>query len=267
MKHFFDKKNNRLVFIHEKATASYWDSHWKMNEKEFINAINSGSRDLFVKWYTNKFVPKGGRVLEGGCGKGQYVHAFKNWNYDSYGIDYAKDTVQKVNKLFPELNIIQGDVRDLPYDTNFFDAYWSFGVIEHFYEGYEKIVREMKRVVKPGGHIFVTIPVMSKLRQLKANRGDYPLLDNNVDLSSFYQFALDKNSVIENFKIYKLTCIQQTNTSGLKGLKDESKTLKPILKKLYDINFLPLNVFKKILSQLLAPFSGHTILLIFKNKK
>ena len=49
-------------------------------------------------------------------------------------IDYAPKTVEFVNKKFPFLDIRLGDVTKLDFDDNFFDAYWSFGVIEHFYQ-------------------------------------------------------------------------------------------------------------------------------------
>lgn len=42
------------------------------------------------------------------------------------------------------------DVRKLQFADGFFDGYWSLGVIEYFWEGYNEIVNEVKRVIKPG---------------------------------------------------------------------------------------------------------------------
>jgi len=42
----------------------------------------------------------------------------------------------------------------LKFPNNFFDGYWTLGVIEHFWEGYNQIIEEAKRVIKPGDIYF-----------------------------------------------------------------------------------------------------------------
>ena len=47
------------------------------------------------------------------------------------------------------LSAAGGDVRDLPFANDSFDAIYSMGTIEHFAET-ERAVAEMARVLKPG---------------------------------------------------------------------------------------------------------------------
>src|SRR3989338_7898939 len=159
---YFDAKSKRLVYISQSATPEFWDECW--DDAEFKKTVMGVSSRSYVKQKTEKYLDKGCEILEGGCGRGQYVYALSSWGYDSYGLDFAPKTVKKISELFPEMKITLGDVRALPYEDSFFDGYWSFGVIEHFYEGFEKIASEMKRVVRPGGYVFVTFPAFSKLR-------------------------------------------------------------------------------------------------------
>ena len=65
------------------------------------------------------------------------------------------------------------DVRNLNFDDGFFDGYWSLGVIEHFYEGYERIIKEVNRVIKRNGFVFLTFPSLSFLRKFKSKWGLY----------------------------------------------------------------------------------------------
>jgi len=53
------------------------------------------------------------------------------------------------------------DVRKLNFPDHYFDGYWSLGVIEHFYKGYDEIIHKIYRVLHPGGFLFLTVPEMS----------------------------------------------------------------------------------------------------------
>ncbi|MFH1590543.1 MAG: class I SAM-dependent methyltransferase [archaeon] len=261
---YFDKKNNRLVYIKKESSPKFWDNKWRTSDDQLKKVIMNGRKNFFMRQLTRKYVKQGGKILEGGCGTGQHVYAFNNWGYDSYGIDFAKSTIKAVNRVFPSLKIIEGDVNSLPYSSGFFDACWSLGVIEHFYGGYEQIVREMERVVKTDGYIFVSFPVMSGLRKLKASHKYYPELSKDVNLKNFYQFALNENQVINDFRIIGLKLVGKRYLSGLKGLKDEVAFMRFSLQKLYDSKNIFFRVCKKTLSICLARMSPHMVLLIFK---
>jgi len=263
---YFDKKNNRLVYISKSATPEFWDECWEdIDLKRTIQGVTDRS---FVHKKTGQYLKTGMKILEGGCGRGQYVYALQKWGYEAYGVDFAPETVKKITALFPEMKIKEGDVRALPYEDNFFDGYWSFGVIEHFYEGFEKIASEMKRVVRPGGYVFVTFPAFSKLRQMKARRGQYPLFDEaHFEKEKFYQFALDPKFVVQQFESLGFISREVYALDGIKGLKDEVKFLRPLLQFIYNSKLLPMKVLRELINRLFRKFSGHSTLCIFEVKK
>ena len=150
---YYDPVNDRLVFSGDKATPEFWDRQWnKENLKETI--IKNGVKDKFVGKITKKFLHPGKsvKVLEGGCGMGHFVYSLNLAGFDAYGIDSASETINRLKEMFPDMNFSLGDVRKIDFPDNFFDAYWSLGVIEHFYGGYEDTANEMKRVIKKGGY-------------------------------------------------------------------------------------------------------------------
>ena len=63
----------------------------------------------------------------------------------------------------PELHPVLGDVRNLPLEDDSVDGYWSLGVIEHLYDGYGDIFREMYRVIRRDGYLFLTFSHMERL--------------------------------------------------------------------------------------------------------
>jgi SAM-dependent methyltransferase len=78
-----------------------------------------------------------------------------------------------------------GDVRDLPFRDASFDAVYSMGTIEHFDET-ERAVREIARVLKPGGRAIVGVP----------NRCDpflRPLLATLLQAVGLYAYGYEKS--------------------------------------------------------------------------
>lgn len=261
----FDKKNNRLVYFKSKATNDYWDSHWGDFKMEQIET-RSPEHNFCVK-LTNKYLPKKSTILEGGCGKGQNVYALYSSGYNCIGVDFAEKTVEKINQLIPELDVHQGDVFDLKIKDNELDGYWSLGVIEHFYDGYDKIADEMARTIKKDGYLFLTVPAMSTLRKLKAKFGLYKSFNHNQDLTDFYQFALDPDSVIKHYNKKGFMLQEKFFFDAVKGIKDEVLVFKPILQKIYDNKIPKSRFFKRIIEKLFAKHCGHCVCLVLQNKK
>lgn len=262
---YYDRTNTRLVYVEEPATPEFWDRQWEDNRLK--ESILAGASERFVSRTTRKYLKPGSRILEGGCGKGQFVYSLHTKGYDAYGVDFAEKTVRKVNTLVPELKITLDDVRHLRFPDGTFHGYWSLGVIEHFNDGYEPIAREILRVLKPGGYLFLTFPYMSPLRRIKAFFGAYPSFDSDsFDKNRFYQFALSAKKVVEDFESIGFRLVRKKPYEGFKGLKDESGIFKPFLQWIYDNKSLPGQLVCYIISLLFAPITSHTVLLILRKK-
>lgn len=258
----YDRLNNRLVFVGKAAEEGYWDRHWSSeNFEKFIRIRNN----RFIIKNTKKYLSFNSKILEGGCGRGDKVYALFSHGYDAYGVDYAKDTVAKVNHHAPELKVRSGDVRKLDFEDGFFDGYWSLGVIEHFYDGYDTILREAHRVLKRQGYFFVTVPVISWLRRKKIRMARYPEYNEDLHLKmGFFQFVFDSKGLISCFHERGFKLISSRRLDGIKGLKDEVMFLKPVLQPLYDSDNFVVRIIKNVIDVLVCPFANHTMLFIFK---
>lgn len=262
---YYDQKEHRLIYIEEQATPEFWDRQWE--DEKLKKSILAGVKEHFVYPITKRYLKPGAKILEGGCGKGQFVYSLHMRGYDALGVDFAPKIIEKAKALVPELKLSVGDVRKLEFPNDTFDGYWSLGVIEHFPEGYEAISREMCRVLKPGGYLFLTFPYMSPLRRLKALFGLYPKhTPQNFNREHFYQFALSSESVIRNFTNWGFELVWKKPYEGFKGLKDETGLLKPFLQAIYNNKSFITQGIAFVLSTILAPVSGHTILLVFRKK-
>lgn len=261
----YDSQNKRLALFHEKATPEFWDHHWR--GENLKKEISSGKTHYFIRRFTRRFIPPGGRILEGGCGIGHVVYGLQEWGYEAYGVDFAKETIGAVKKFFPNLQLSVQDVKNMNFPDNYFDGYWSLGVIEHFWNGYDDIVKEAQRVIKPGGYLFLTFPVMSPLRRLKARLGYYKTVDHTIEPDNFYEFALDTNYVVRGLAAQGFVKICTYPYDALKGLKDEVAIFKPFLQKLYEARGVFVRSIRFGMTLLLGNLTGHMILLVLKKKE
>lgn len=143
--------------------SSVWDEAWSGK------ALKTGTCERSLNWQLiRRYLQPPGRVLEAGCGLGQWVKFLHDEGFESYGIDFSPVGIESARQMWPELEprLSTGDLRDMPYHDNFFDAIVSFGAIEHNEEGVEDPLREMMRVLKPGGLLYCTVPCMNRLRCL-----------------------------------------------------------------------------------------------------
>lgn len=120
--------------------------------------------------FVRSLVPAGGTVLEAGAGSGRWVRALTSLGYAATGIELSAADVERFRAAWPDIPYDHGNVEAMPYADGAFDALLSLGVIEHLFQGPEKAIAEMRRVLKPGGVMFLTVPhgnLSFRLEQVK----------------------------------------------------------------------------------------------------
>jgi SAM-dependent methyltransferase len=267
--------NTTLVYLHDKqaiafyreqATPEFWDKHWSA---AILQTVLRNSKDdgLFIP-LVKKYLPKESIVLEGGCGMGHIVHALQYQGYKAIGVDFASETIKNVKVAIPELDVRLGDLRALELSNASLDGYVSVGVIEHFWDGHAKIVKEMYRTLRMGGFLFISFPYLSPLRRLKIFLRIYPVarkqeLDSRAD--TFYQFALSAPSIQSDLEALGFQMKEFLTYDGIKGFKDEVTLFRQFLQEVYD-GKRALR-WRSRLDWLFKPFASHCALLVLQKVK
>lgn len=127
------------------------------NEKPLSLSNNVTTQRYSLQMYhylASKTQIEGKHVLEVGSGRGGGAKYIANaMNPTSYvGIDLAQSAVDLANKIHvaPNLKFIQGNAEEIPLNTNSIDLVVNVESC-HGYGSVEKFLREVKRVLKPGG--------------------------------------------------------------------------------------------------------------------
>ena len=96
---------------------------------------------------------KGMKMLEPGCGRGEFLNNFKNLGLDVVGVDISPEAIEFENGF--EVKLCDIEKEKLPFDDNSIDIIYSKSFIEHLHYP-ERYLEEAYRVLKPNG-IFLTL--------------------------------------------------------------------------------------------------------------
>ncbi len=109
-----------------------------------------------------------GKVLDVGCGTGDFVEAvnFYRPDLEVYGVDISKKAIEIARKRVTAGKFVVADAEKLPFKANFFDAIMCFDVIEHV-QYPNKAIAEAKRTLKKGGIYHAYIPTEANIYTLE----------------------------------------------------------------------------------------------------
>ncbi len=102
-----------------------------------------------------------GRILDCACGRGFYLNMYR---YVSavrlVGLELDPDIIRKAQRYvghLPQLTLTRGNIYALPFPDNSFDGVILSEILEHVDDDVAGL-REVRRVLKPGGVAAITVP-------------------------------------------------------------------------------------------------------------
>ena len=127
------------------------------------------------------------RVLDAGCGGGRNLVYFFRSGFNVSGVDQSSEAVAQIRSLAAQLaphlpvdNFRAAAIEQMPFGDESFDVVISSAVL-HFARDeahWHSMVREMWRVLKPGGIFFArlasTIGMEDKIKQIEGRRYHLP---------------------------------------------------------------------------------------------
>ena len=103
-------------------------------------------------------LPKGGKVLDVGCGTGEHLQHAIDRGLSASGVEPAPAMLEVARRNVPKAEIHQGVATALPFPDAQFDLVIMVEVLRYLDRAdTEKAISEARRVLKPGGQLFVTL--------------------------------------------------------------------------------------------------------------
>lgn len=101
----------------------------------------------------------GEQVLDLGCAAGAVSHFLSELGCQTVGVDAEPRAIEKARGLFPGLQFQLANVARLPFEDGSFDKAVAADVVEHLDdETFSAMLRETRRVLRPGGTLSIYTP-------------------------------------------------------------------------------------------------------------
>lgn len=99
----------------------------------------------------------GARVLDAGCGQGTPVANRLTPEYEVVGLDFSAEMLRLAADAASEATLLRGDMIDLAFGADAFDAIAAFHSIIHVpVDEHRDVIEEFARVLRPGGLLLVS---------------------------------------------------------------------------------------------------------------
>lgn len=159
------------------------------------------------------------RVLDLGCGLGRHVKFCHEAGMEAYGIDLsstavalAHDWAGRYGLPEPTLRIRQGDARQLPWPTGFFDACVSHGVLDSMpFDIARAVMGDLRRVLSPSGRFYLDVVSGDDSRHAREFAGDEVVetAHERGTIQSYYNYQRVMELIDRHFSCVECTLIRR----------------------------------------------------------
>jgi SAM-dependent methyltransferase len=153
-----------------KAEEQDWSAHWSEDKQEslaqrFFSFYRKAVFARTVRFFLHRYFPPQGLFVEAGSGTSETSMLVDK---REGRVLVALDLILPVlTRCHPVMDLrTRGDIFRLPFHDNSIDGIWNVGVMEHFtHDRIDQILREFKRVLRPGGRVILLWPAKFSIPQ------------------------------------------------------------------------------------------------------
>lgn len=186
-----------LVFLQDYSSdraVNSEDEYWKNNSLNVSiysdPEVNVEVEKRYKKYLEEitKIINKKGRLLDFGCGIGNFVSFAVGNGWDAYGIDLSSRAIEYARKR--NLNVRQGSIEKSGFQDDFFDVITMWDVIEHF-DKPVSTTRSLCNKLKDGGLLVIETPLEDNIIR-KLTWALYRISGGNISLLSYFYYPVHR---------------------------------------------------------------------------
>lgn len=197
----------------------YWnENYWKYYFEKSKNKKLDFTNNMWVDKYKN-IIDKinGKKVLDLGCGLGQYTKYFLDKGFDVISCDISKVVLEQLEKNIPNSKTLELDMSNkFPFEDKEFDIVFANLSIHYFDENTtKKLLCEIKRILKSDGYFIGSVNSVKTLKYKYGTRIEIEpnyYLEKNNDYERYVRL-FDKEQFENFFTDFKFEVLEEVTTS------------------------------------------------------
>lgn len=183
----FDEIYFELMVIKEDNPIPRGEKGQIGERNDVIRSTDTRERTEHIQRYKKslRYLKPNQFILDVGCGTGYGTKMLNQIHQDVYGIDVSKEAINYAQRNYTGPIYLISNAENIPFKNESFDVVISFESIEHL-QNPEKGLKEMNRILKDGGLLFISTPNPRHLGNILKNRLlgiPYP---EKVDMNNIY---------------------------------------------------------------------------------
>jgi len=103
-----------------------------------------------------KLKPKRGRLLDVGCGYGEFMKMARGYGWEVFGIELSYEACEYIRRRYG-LPVYSRSLPEVGFPSEYFDVVTMWNVLDHIPDPLGHL-REARRVIKADGVLFVRVP-------------------------------------------------------------------------------------------------------------
>lgn len=170
------------------SRAQFSSKQWRESNKEFWSMVQ------------DRLSPAPARIVNLGCGYDTNFKSFEDADYQFINFDIVCDMLQTLQNEHGARRCVAGDIGHLPFRDSAFDCLVCVDVIHHECDNLEVILRSFRKLLKPGGVLFLQDPnawgmfqiwksVMMPRPLHRFLRSTYHALKRSTHMPATYEFS------------------------------------------------------------------------------
>ena len=181
-------QKQRAIDTHSLQAGEFAESYQELEQDAFRTCFTYSRRRL--EQFLERYLPARGdglKLLDVGCGTGHYMASLRDRGFTVAGVDGSEGMLEHARTNNPGADIRHSDVEELPFASESFDFVICIEVLRYL-PHLTRAVREMGRVLKPGGVCLATAaPVLNLNGYYVINRvANMMPVGNLVRLKQFF---------------------------------------------------------------------------------
>lgn len=154
------------VYLWDNLSPIEWSqAAWRIEGEDGTNTC----RQELLHDVMMAHLPKDGIIVDAGCGTARWPIYLRKLGYRCVGLEISRDAIGLARGVDAQLPILQSDTRRAPVRTGSASGVISLGVVEHEEAGPDEGLRELRRMLKPGGILVCAVPFNNLFRRLVVN--------------------------------------------------------------------------------------------------